>query len=489
MSNMFNESLRIYNGEETITTAWQYAEELKQAAFAGDYRKVAHDALASFVRSALANLNESNLCSVLRGVRMPADARADMLYHVSYVVAAAGIYLMTNHPDLLTASEQTALSRMMTEAFQHGIIIHGYDDDGVKNKILAMLGCAGARTLLDEQPTFCPVFTEKMHQYLEVWNRAAWEGNPSGTLFSSGGFNCNLQNLEIRWVLACWQGKPHAVFTYGTLMKGQPAERLMATSVWGGNCLLKDYAMYNLGSFPGIKKQTAECVLGELWFVDDATLTALDRYESEGSLYLRKQVTVRSAYGPLKAAAYIYNHAVTGDVIREKWSSRPDDYVWYAAYGSNLSAERFACYIRGGFCRENSHSYSGCADKSLWTAEYFTSVSGQMYFGKESITWGGGVCFFDASITGSAIVRLYRITRAQLMDVMKQEGPSPAWYGHIQCLGVETNGEPIVTLTSDRLHKRNKPSDAYLQLIRNALMSECKLTAKEADRYLRNCMR
>ena len=248
--------------------------------------------------------------------------------------------------------------------------------------------------------------------------------------------------------------------------------------------------MYDLGSYPGIKKKTGGTVLGEVWFVDDATLAELDRYEGEGSLYLRKQVTIESAYGPLKANAYIYNHDITGSVMTEKWGSNPDDYVWYAAYGSNLSAERFIRYIQGGPpCSANGRPYRGCTDKRLWTNEYFTTVDGHMYFGKVSGNWGGGVAFFNSNSRGTAIVRLYRITLGQLLDVMKQEGPSSDWYGHMQCLGVERNGEPIYTLTSDKVHDGNQPSDTYLQLIKMALTSEGHMTEKKADQYLKSCMR
>ena len=112
-----------------------------------------------------------------------------------------------------------------------------------------------------------------------------------------------------------------------------------------------------------------------------------------------------------------------------------------------------------------------------------------MYFGKESSTWGGGVAFFNRNARGSTIVRLYRITRSQLMGVRAQEGTSPEWYGRIECLGTERNGEPIYTLTSESVHKCNQPSDANLTLIKNALITEGHLTEKDASRYLKGCMR
>ena len=60
---------------------------------------------------------------------------------------------------------------------------------------------------------------------------------------------------------------------------------------------------------------------------------------------------------------------------------------------------------------------------------------------------------------------------------------------YIECLGTERNGEPIYTLTSESVHKCNQPSDAYLTLIKNALITEGHLTEKDASRYLKGCMR
>ena len=125
MKNMFNETMKVYIGKESINEVWRYAEDPKQSAIAGDYLRVTPEALAEFVRSAVMNLDEHNMCSVLRGLKMPADARADMIYHTSYAVTAAGIYLTVNHPHLISDEETGALAHMMDAAFCHGIIIHG----------------------------------------------------------------------------------------------------------------------------------------------------------------------------------------------------------------------------------------------------------------------------------------------------------------------------------------------------------------------------
>ncbi len=488
MSNRFREVLKIYSGEEFISKASDESVALRQSAYAGDFCRAEPEELARLVCEAVHNLDEHHLTSILRDAKMSADAGFDMMYFPSYAVTAAGIYLMTHDPALLNESDRAALSCLMDAAFQNGIVHHSDDPDGVTYHIMIMLGIAGGQKLIEAHPDFCPAFTETVSRYLENCRQAAWEENPGGVFSTHRGSNNEFQNLKFRHVLAAWQSKPHVVFTYGTLMKGQRAKSLMDTAIWGGSCCLSGYAMYDLGRYPGIIEQSGETVLGEVWFVDDAILVELDQYEEEGSLYLRKEVTVSSAFGPLKANAYIYNHPPVGEVVRKKWGSDGKEHVWYAAYGSNLSAERFSCYIQGGLCKANGRSYPGCDDKALWTDTRFSSVRGRMYFGRISDSWGGGVAFFDPCGTGSTIVRLYHITREQLLGVMEQEGSAHDWYGQLYCLGVDTNGEPIYTLTSNMVHKHNPPSDAYFQLIRTALINEGGLAEKDADCYLNGCM-
>lgn len=158
--------------------------------------------------------------------------------------------------------------------------------------------------------------------------------------------------------------------------------------------------------------------------------------------------------------------------------------VWYACYGSNLSAERFACYIRGGVCRQNGRHYDGCRDKTMWTDSASACFSGEMYFGNHSRSWyGGGVAFFDPQGEGTSFMRLYRITFGQLRDVQQQEGMSDNWYGNLVYLG-QRDGCPVYTFTSYRRRSANPPHASYLSLIRQALIEENGMDARQADTYL-----
>ena len=485
MKNMFTQPLTIYRGEASISPAWREADELRMSAFAGDYRRTEPEVLAGCVRDALSTLDVENHFSLLRDVAMPFEARADMMWQAAYAITAAGIWLMNRVPERMDAGMRKSLSAMMSEAFAHGILIHGHDDEGRKLKILTMLGAAGAQRLITEEPSFCPAFTELMTRELKTLENAAWEEKPEGRRFYSAGHVPEVQNMAVRRMHAAWHGRPNAVFTYGTLMRGQSAEYLMGNAEWGGHACLHGYAMTDLDSFPGISESASETALGEVWFVDDDTLAHLDRYEGEGSLYIRRQVQVENSYGRLDAYAYIDNGMSRGRLLREGWHARDNDDVWYAAYGSNMCAERFACYIQGGFCKDNGRHYAGCSDKTLWTGTYFTEVRGSVCFGNHSSSWGGGVAFYRDSPCGKAVVRLYRIKRSQLHEIQAQEGNSPKWYGKIACLGIGADGAPIFTLTCERKPERAKPTAAYMNVLRRALEEEGGMEKKEVERYLR----
>ena len=164
---------------------------------------------------------------------------------------------------------------------------------------------------------------------------------------------------------------------------------------------------------------------------------------------------------------------------------REDDKVWYACYGSNLSAERFSYYIEGGFCPLNNKNYKGCKDKTLWKESKICQKPGNMYFARTSDTWDGcGVAFYNPETEGSVIMRLYKVTWGQLLDIQKQEGNHPHWYGWLVSLGVDPDDCPVYTITSTRKEAINHPSEKYLNLIRDALINECGFDDSAADKYL-----
>jgi hypothetical protein len=95
--------------------------------------------------------------------------------------------------------------------------------------------------------------------------------------------------------------------------------------------------------------------------------------------------------------------------------------VWYVSYGSNMCADRFACYLAGGIPLGASRGYPGCRDRRapLFATTY--DLAGGVYFATESAVWGGGRAFYDQDLPGAAAGRAYLITSEQLADVINQE--------------------------------------------------------------------
>jgi gamma-glutamylcyclotransferase (GGCT)/AIG2-like uncharacterized protein YtfP len=128
----------------------------------------------------------------------------------------------------------------------------------------------------------------------------------------------------------------HLVFVYGTLRSGGaramsvrfPAAKFLGDAKVSGR-------LYDLGSYPGLQLgQANSAVIGEVYEVDDETLSELDEFEAS-SFYWRKQVEV-----------FLGNDSRTG------WTYAPDpescflrtlitsgDWIEYARTKANLPGD------------------------------------------------------------------------------------------------------------------------------------------------------
>lgn len=113
------------------------------------------------------------------------------------------------------------------------------------------------------------------------------------------------------------------VFVYGTLMRGERAHAFLEGAVYEGEYRLRDYAIFDLGRYPGIIPRPGCCVFGEVYSVDAVMLRKMDEYEEEGSLYFRETVTAENAAGELQAFAYVYASEIKGELIESgSWKIR-----------------------------------------------------------------------------------------------------------------------------------------------------------------------
>lgn len=175
--------------------------------------------------------------------------------------------------------------------------------------------------------------------------------------------------------------------------------------------------------------------------------------------------------------------------------------VWYAAYGSNLSEERFRFYIEGGRPEGAAVELRGCRDRRRPAETRPFLAPGRLVFGKHSTNWGGGVAFLDLEASGQAYCRLYLITPEQFLDVAAQENrlevgslhlDLPAggrerdigagFYPLVVNLG-ELEGRPVLTIT-DRGVELRPPSKAYLRWVTEGLRTAHDLDERTLNAYL-----
>lgn len=119
------------------------------------------------------------------------------------------------------------------------------------------------------------------------------------------------------------------VFTYGTLLRGEPNHRLLESSPFVGEAHVWDegFDMRDLGPYPAVTEggDGPSAIQGELYEVSAQTMQALDRLEGvnpknpespKRCLYYRKRVNIKQKQGGI-VLAWIYL------MTQDKAGSRP----------------------------------------------------------------------------------------------------------------------------------------------------------------------
>lgn len=178
--------------------------------------------------------------------------------------------------------------------------------------------------------------------------------------------------------------------------------------------------------------------------------------------------------------------------------------IWYAAYGSNLSRERFGVYLDGGIPAGAAHSYPGCRDSSPPAEDRPWECSCELRFGGRSRTWGGGVALVVPGPSEVyAKLRLYLVTLEQFEDVVAQEnwlepgsvdlrdvvydphyviGPDHT-YRVVLSLG-DLDGIPVLTITQDASTPTAAPTIRYLRHIAQGLRESHGCSDADLAQYL-----
>lgn len=183
--------------------------------------------------------------------------------------------------------------------------------------------------------------------------------------------------------------------------------------------------------------------------------------------------------------------------------------IWYVAYGSNLAPERFGCYLAGGRPVGGARVYPGCRDTSPALAERPVLLPGGIYFALTSLTWGGGMAFYDPRLPGRAAAHAYLLTPQQFGDVIAQEMRrdvgedldlsevlragrqrlGPGRYETVLRVG-EHGGRPMLTFTAPHgaaEAELNAPSEAYVRMLGRGIRQRHSWPAGRTADYLHRC--
>lgn len=179
--------------------------------------------------------------------------------------------------------------------------------------------------------------------------------------------------------------------------------------------------------------------------------------------------------------------------------------LWYAAYGSNLARGRFTTYLSGGRPIGAARHYPGARDPRPPTDDRPLLLPGRIFFAGTSLTWGGGMAFYDPDAEGTVYARAYRITDGQFSDLAAQEmrrepgsdldlGPvlagrrhsyGPGRYETLHLVG-ELEQRPVLTFTAPVDHglRPNPPAADYLATIARGLQESHALSDETVADYL-----
>jgi gamma-glutamylaminecyclotransferase len=116
------------------------------------------------------------------------------------------------------------------------------------------------------------------------------------------------------------------IFVYGTLLRGESNHRLLRRATFIREATSQpSFDLVDLGAFPAMIAGGQTAVCGEIYEVDEATLTRLDHLEGHPSFYVR--TTIMLEHG-LEAETYLLPGAQASGARRiacGSWRARHAD--------------------------------------------------------------------------------------------------------------------------------------------------------------------
>lgn len=115
------------------------------------------------------------------------------------------------------------------------------------------------------------------------------------------------------------------VFVYGTLMQGKKNAGLLETSEYMGRASIDHYALYQVNpEYPGIVRESANGVIGELYEVPEMVMPLLDKLEGvKEGLFARELVNIRCNSAWTSGFTYVWRGFVPKSqripIIHQPW--------------------------------------------------------------------------------------------------------------------------------------------------------------------------
>lgn len=122
----------------------------------------------------------------------------------------------------------------------------------------------------------------------------------------------------------------HKVFVYGSLKKGFLNDGLLQDSEFcgSGETAMNRYTMFSLGLYPAVALGGKDTIKGEVYFVDDWTLTELDLLEGNGTFYNRRPTLVGDEVCWMYVIENDGNSFINDEVVSEgNWTKEHENYI------------------------------------------------------------------------------------------------------------------------------------------------------------------
>lgn len=248
---------------------------------------------------------------------MPSDCRIDYVYETTYKLSGIIIYALTKYETVKNIpGVLEVLHKTLTGSMGRDFMGHGFERYDAYVTAMAIFARSNINAFFD-------LFSDDFIEFKEFFRARIplLEELANDEVIGDWGESYSDQATAVLELLS-HKYCPIRVFVYGTLMQHQSAHHYLENARYINDFILKEYSMYDLGSFPGVLRWGKDQnVIGEVYEITSEMIPFMDRYEGEGSLYNRQEECVINSDEKLFAYVYVYNGEPNGRIVKGKWGN------------------------------------------------------------------------------------------------------------------------------------------------------------------------